>query len=140
MPVQKIRWEKDVQSLKILVVDDLPEFRRLICSVLSPKIAIHVAEASNGLEAVQKAAALQPDLIVLDISLPILNGLEVAKRVRNLVPAAKILFCSVESDTELVKQALSLGEGYIYKPRLRNDLLPAIEAVFRGEQFVSANA
>lgn len=140
MPVQKIRWEKDVQSLKILVVDDLPEFRRLICSVLSPKIAFHLSEASNGLEAVQKASALQPDLIVLDISLPILNGLEVAKRVRNLVPAAKILFCSVESDTELVKQALSLGEGYIYKPRLRNDLLPAIEAVLRGEQFVSANA
>lgn len=129
-----------MQSLKILVVDDLPEFRRLICSVLSPKTAFHLAEASNGLEAVQKASALQPDLIVLDISLPILNGLEVAKRVRNLVPAAKILFCSVESDTELVKVALSLGEGYIYKPRLQNDLLPAIEAVFRGEQFVSANA
>lgn len=126
-----------MQSLKILIVDDLSEFRQLICSVLSPKTEFQVTEASNGLEAVQKASALQPDLIVLDIGLPMLNGLEVARRVRNLVPGAKILFCSVESDTELVKEALRLGEGYIHKPRLRNDLLPAIEAVFRGEQFVS---
>lgn len=119
------------------MVDDLSEFRRLICSVLLPRPEFQVAEASDGLEAVQKASALQPDLIVLDISLPMLNGLEVAKRVRNLVPAARILFCSVESDSELVKEALSLGEGYIHKPRLRKDLMPAIEAVFRGEQFVS---
>ena len=126
-----------MQSLKILVVDDLPEFRRLICLVLSSKTEFQVTEASDGLESVQKASALQPDLIVLDISLPMLNGLEVARRVRKLVPAATILFCSVESDTELVKEALSLGEGYIHKPRLRNDLMPAIEAVFRGEQFVS---
>lgn len=121
------------------MVDDLSEFRRLICSVLLPRPEFQVAEASDGLEAVKKASVSQPDLIVLDISLPILNGLEVAKRVRNLVPAARILFCSVESDSELVKEALSLGEGYIYKPGLRNDLLPAIEAVLRGEQFVSRN-
>lgn len=125
-----------MQSRKILVADDQSEFRRFICSVLAPKAGFQIAEASDGLDALQKASALQPDLIVLDISLPILNGLEVSRRVRNLVPSAKILFCSVESDAELVKEALNLGEGYIHKPRLRNDLLPAIEAVFRGEQFV----
>ena len=128
---------KDLQSLKILVVDDLSEFRHFICSALLLKPEFQVAEASDGLEAVQKASELQPDLIVLDISLPMLDGLEVARRVRNLVPAAKILFCSVESDSDLIREALILGAGYIYKPRLRNDLMPAIEAVFRGEKFVS---
>lgn len=126
-----------MQSLKILVVDDLAEFRRFIFSQLLPYTAFQVGEASDGLEAVQKASALQPDLIVLDISLPMLNGFEVARRVRKLVPATKILFCSVESDTELVREARTLGAGYIHKPRLQKDLLPAVEAVFRGEQFVS---
>ena len=127
-----------MQSFKILVVDDLPEFRRFICSALQPRIEFQVTEASDGLEAVQKASVLQPDLIVLDISLPKLHGLEVARRVRSLAPAAKILFCSVESDIDLVREALSLGAGYIHKPRLGNDLLPAVETVLEGKQFVSS--
>lgn len=126
-----------MQSLKILVVDDRSEFRRFICSALQAKTEFQVNEASDGLEAVQKAQELQPDLILLDIGLPKLNGMDVARRVRRLAPAAKILFFSVESDTDLVRGALSLGAGYIHKPRLQNDLLPAIEAVLRGEQFVS---
>jgi DNA-binding response OmpR family regulator len=133
-----VRWgEAVLASFKILVVDDFEGFRRFVSSVLQPRPECQVSEASNGLEAVQKAVELQPDLILLDIGLPNLNGLEVAKRVSNLAPAAKILFISVESDPDVVIEALGLGAGYVHKPRLQADLPPAIEAVLRGEQFVS---
>ena len=121
----------------ILVVEDIEGFRQLVCSLLQPRAEFQVELASDGLEAVQKAKELQPDLLLLDIGLPSLNGMEVARRVRKLAPAAKILFFSVESDPDLVAEALALGEGYIHKPRVQTDLLPAVEAVLGGEQFVS---
>ena len=126
-----------MQSLKILVVEDFEEFRRLVCLLLQPIAEFQVELASDGLKAVQKAEELQPDLILLDIGLPDLNGIEVARRVRKLAPAARILFFSVESDPDLVREALAFGTGYIYKPRVQSDLLPAIEAARRGERFVS---
>lgn len=116
-----------VESLRVLLVEDFGEFRGFVCSLLEPR-----------LEAVQKAEELRPDLILLDISLPRLNGMEVARRVLKLAPDAKILFLSVESDADLVIEALSLGSGYIHKLRASRDLLPAIDAVLRGEQFVSS--
>jgi DNA-binding NarL/FixJ family response regulator len=128
-----------VEFLKILVVEDFQEFRKAICSVLQLKPEFQVEVASDGLEAVQKVEELQPHLILLDIGLPKLNGLEVAKRAHKLVPSAKILFLSVESDADLVKEALRLGSGYVHKPRVGKDLLPAIQAVLRGEPFVSTN-
>jgi DNA-binding NarL/FixJ family response regulator len=124
---------------RILVVDDFESFRRFVCSVLQQREEFQVTEASNGLEAVQKAEELQPDLILLDIGLPNLNGLEVAKRVRKLAPAAKILFVSQESSPDVVREALSLGAlGYVHKPRCQTDLLPAIEAVLRGKPYVGS--
>lgn len=129
--------ETVVESLKILLVDDFGEFRRFVCSLLQPRVEFQLKQASDGLEAVQKAEEIQPDLILLDISLPTLNGIEVARRVHTLAPAAKILFLSVESDPDLVNEALSVGGGYIHKPHASRDLLPAIEAVMSGEQFVS---
>jgi DNA-binding NarL/FixJ family response regulator len=121
---------------KILVAEDFEEFRRLVCSLLQPEAEFQVELASNGLEAVHKAEEIQPDLIILDISLPKLNGIEVARRVPKLAPAAKVLFLSVESDADLVNEALSLGAGYIHKSRASRDLLPAVDAVLKGEQFV----
>lgn len=127
-----------VEFLRTLLVEDFGEFRGFICSLLEPRAEFQVKQASDGLEAVQKAEELRPDLILLDISLPRLNGMEVARRVLKLAPDAKILFLSVESDADLVIEALSLGSGYIHKPRASRDLLPAIDAVLRGEQFVSS--
>ena len=126
-----------MQSFKILVVEDFENFRRSVCSALRERAEFHVTEASDGLDAVQKAEKLQPDLILVDIGLPKLNGLEVARRVRKLTPAVKILFLSLEADPDVVNEALSLGAGYVHKPHTQSDLLPAIEAVLRGEQFVS---
>lgn len=126
-----------MKSLKILVVEDFEEFRRVVCSLLQPRTELQVELSSDGLEAVQKAEAKQPDLILLDIGLPTLNGMEVARRVHKLAPGAKILFFSVESEIDLVIEALTLGDAYVHKPRARLDLLPALEAVIRGERFVS---
>ena len=100
-----------MQSFKILVVDDFEDFRRFVCSVLEKRAEFEVGEAADGLEAVQKAKELEPDLILLDLALPVLNGMEVARRVRNLAPAARILFLSLESSPETVREALSLGQA-----------------------------
>jgi CheY-like chemotaxis protein len=124
---------------KILVVEDFELFRQFIRSVLQRRAEFQITEASDGLEAVQKAEKLQPDLIVLDIGLPKLNGIEFAKRVRKLAPAAKILFLSQDPSADVVREALSLGAlGYVHKPHAQRDLLRGIETVLRGEQFVSS--
>jgi DNA-binding NarL/FixJ family response regulator len=127
-----------VECFKVLVVEDYEQFRRFVCSLLQQKPELQMAQAADGLEAVQKAEELQPDLIVLDIGLPGLNGLEVARRMPKLAPAARILFISQESCPDVVREALILGaRGYVHKPRAATDLLRAIDTVLRGEQFVS---
>ena len=126
--------------VRVLVVEDFAPFRRLIASTLGkkPELSI-VCEVSDGLEAVQKAQELQPDLIVLDIGLPSLNGIEAARRIRKVSPESKILFLSQESAADAVQEALGLGGlGYVVKIRAGSELLPAVEAVLRGEQFVSS--
>src|SRR5580765_2622395 len=118
--------------IKILVVEDYEPFRRHICLSLQQRPEFQVSQASNGLEAVQKAKELQPDLILIDIGLPKLNGIEAAKRIRRLAPQAKLLFVSQESDSDVVQEAFRLGaRGYVHKA-LARDLLPAIEAVLQG--------
>ena len=124
--------------LTILVVEDHPAFRRLICTALQQRAEFQITEAADGLEAVWKADEFQPDVILLDINLPKLDGFEVAKEVRRLAPDARVLFMSQESSPDIVRQALSLGaHGYIHKASAGTDLLPAIDAVLDGRRFVS---
>lgn len=98
-----------------------------------------VGEAADGLEAVQKAVELKPDLILMDIGLPSLNGLEAARRILGLVPESKIIFLSQESSADMVQEALSLGAwGYVVKTRAGSELLAAVDAVISGKRFVSS--
>ena len=124
--------------LRILVVEDHAPFRRLICTELQRRADFQTIEAADGLEAVQKAEELQPDLILLDINLPKLHGFEVAKQIPRLAPHARLLFMSQESLSDIVRKALSFGaHGYIQKLSAGTDLLPAIDAVLAGQRFVS---
>jgi DNA-binding NarL/FixJ family response regulator len=121
------------------VVENYEPFRRFICSTLRkrPEVEI-VEEIADGLEAVQKAEELRPDLIVLDIGLPSLNGIAAARRIRRLSPESKILFISQESSVDVVQEALALGAlGYVVKAHAGSELLAAVEAALEGRQFVS---
>jgi DNA-binding NarL/FixJ family response regulator len=98
-----------------------------------------ICEASDGSEAVQKADDLKPDLIVLDIGLPKLNGIEAARRIRQFSPSSKILFLSQNNDLDVVQAALGTGAlGCVHKMNALGELLPAVDAVLQGKQFVSS--
>jgi DNA-binding NarL/FixJ family response regulator len=126
-------------SIRVLVVEDFEPFRKLMCSILDQRPNLQViSEASDGQEAVQKAEELKPDLILLDIGLPTLNGIEAARQIGKVSPESKIIFVTQESSPEVVQAALSLGAwGYVVKTRAASDLLVAIEAVLEGKQFAS---
>jgi len=127
-------------SIRVLVADDYEPFRRFICSKLESRPDLKVVgEASDGLEAVEKAQALKPDLILLDIGLPSLNGIEAAQRISRLIPTATILFVSQISDADVVQEALSSGAiGYVWKQDAGTDLLPGVESALQGKRFVSS--
>ena len=99
-----------------------------------------MGETSDGLEAVHKAEELQPDLILLDIGLPTLNGIEVARRIQVVSPTSKILFVSENRSPEIAEEALRTGAGgYVVKSDAVGELLPAVKAVLEGKQFMSAS-
>jgi DNA-binding NarL/FixJ family response regulator len=100
-----------------------------------------VAAVEDGLTAVDRATVLNPDVLVLDISMPGLNGIAAASRLKEQGSAAKVVFVTNLRDREFVKESLSLGEvGFVVKDRLVADLLPAIREVLAGNRFVSPSA
>ena len=127
-------------SIRVLVVDDFEPWRREVCSILQTQLELLVvAEIADGLEAVQKAKELQPDLILLDIGLPNLDGLEAANRIRQVASGAKILFLTNNRDKDIVRAALATGaQGYVLKTDARGELLPAVARVLGGDDFVSS--
>jgi DNA-binding NarL/FixJ family response regulator len=126
--------------IRVLVVDDTEPFRRFIVSTLQARPELQlVGEVSDGVDAVQKAEELHPDLILLDIGLPGLNGIEAARQIRRLSPKSKIIFISQESSADIVQHAFSLGAcGYVVKMDAGGELLAAVDAVLRDEQFVGS--
>ena len=116
--------------VRVLVVEDNSIWQEIIVRKLQEQANLQVVGiVADGLEAVHNAEELQPDLMLLDIGLPRLNGIEVAKRVRNAAPAVRILFVSGECCSDIIREALRIGAlGYVYKPNVGSDLLPAIQA------------
>ncbi|HEV2731229.1 MAG TPA: response regulator transcription factor [Terriglobales bacterium] len=122
------------------MVDDFEGWRHFVSYTLknTPRFQI-VGEVSDGLEAVQKAQELQPDLIVLDIGLPKLNGIEAARLIRQVAPKSKILFLTENHSPDIAAESLSTGaSGYVVKANAGMELLVAVEAVIRDKRFVSA--
>jgi DNA-binding NarL/FixJ family response regulator len=127
------------RSICILVVDDFEPWRRSVCSMLGARPELQVVgEAADGLEAVKKAQTLKPDLVVLDIGLPNLHGIEAANRIRQVVPSTTILFLTAMKDEDVVKAALCIGQGCVLKSDAVTELLPAVAAVLGGNEFVSS--
>ena len=126
-------------SIRIVVVDDHEVARRAIRSVLrsNPNLEV-VGEAADGKEGINKVGELRPDIVLLDISLPDISGIEVAPAMRKLSPESRIIFVSQHTSTALANDALQNGAyGYVVKSDAGLDLLPAIEATHEGRTFVS---
>ena len=128
-------------SIRVLVVDDYEPWHGFVAKVLKkqPELEI-VGRVCDGLVAVEQAEQLQPDLILLDIGLPTLNGIEAATRIRQFSPSSKILFVSENHSVDIAEKALSTGAGgYVVKSDAGSELLAGIQAVLKGKRFVSAS-
>jgi DNA-binding NarL/FixJ family response regulator len=118
---------RTLRTVRVLVVDDYEPWRRFVCSALlrKPELEI-IGEVADGLDAVHKAEELDPDLILLDVGLPTLNGIQTARLLRRACPASRILFVSQESSPDVVSEALSTGaQGYVVKASA-SDLLTGV--------------
>jgi DNA-binding NarL/FixJ family response regulator len=135
----EIEQELEVSLVRVLVVDDFDLWRGFVVSRLKERPDLQVVGvASDGLQAVQRAEELQPDLILLDVMLPKLNGIEAAQEIRRVAPLSKIIFVSSECDIDSVRTAFQAGgSGYVSKMEAAEGLLAGVEAVLRGERFVS---
>lgn len=124
-------------AVRVLIVDDSQPWRCAVCLLLKQNLDLAlICECSDGLEAVRKSEDLQPDLVLLDIGLPNLNGLEAARQVRKVSPGSRILFLTSYDDPEYLQEALRIGAlGFIVKPNAASDLLPAVRAVMNDERF-----
>jgi len=127
-------------SVRILLVDDFEPWRRQVCALLQTRRELRVvAEVGDGLEAVQQAQELKPDLILVDIGLRKLNGLEAANRIREVAPEAAIIFLTENNDKDIVQAALTIGaRGYVLKTDAGRELLRAVAGVLGGDEYVSS--
>ena len=126
-------------SVRVLVVEDHPMVRRGICSLLSQDPSLDViCEAADGEEAVIRAEELQPDLILMDVRLPGITGIEATRRIRRISRKSQIIFVSQNDSEQMARAAFSTGgQGYVVKSDVGRELLKAIRAVRQGQEFVS---
>jgi DNA-binding NarL/FixJ family response regulator len=126
-------------TVRILVVDDHPVVRRGLRTLLSGRPEWKVIdEAEDGIEAVDKANSLKPDVIILDVSMPRMGGLEACRRIRKNVPESEILIVTQHDSAQMMQEAMSAGaRGYVVKSNVARDLPAAVEAVSQHQSFTS---
>ena len=123
--------------LRIVVVDDSASFLDKFVSVLGAEFDV-VATAMDGKSALENIRSCRPDVVVLDLEMPLLNGIEVTRELAKQHPSPAIVICSVESDPEVVEAAQQAGAlGYVFKSRVAKDLVEAVKSVARGQSFIS---
>jgi DNA-binding NarL/FixJ family response regulator len=130
-----------MNSVRILIADDHELFRRGLAAELTQVPGWVVAgEAANGRDAVELAAALKPDLVVLDLTMPELNGLEAARKIISANPAARVLILTAHESEQLVREVLSAGaQGYVLKSDAGRILIAALQALLDGRSFFTSN-
>ncbi|MBX3439941.1 MAG: response regulator transcription factor, partial [Planctomycetaceae bacterium] len=122
---------------RIVLADDHPEFLNCTATMLEAEFDV-VESVGNGQALIEAAGRLDPDIVVLDISMPVLNGFDAARRLASDACRARLVFLTVHQDEDLVRRALELGaQGYVVKPRLASDLVHALREVLAGRSFVS---
>lgn len=127
-----------IAAPRILIADDQQEMLQAIALALADEFDI-VGTADNGKRAVELATELFPDVLVLDISMPIVNGIEAAWHLKSLGSPARIVFLTVHTDPDFIEAARSTGAlGYVWKESLTRDLAPAIRVVMQGNSFTSS--
>ena len=126
-------------AVRLLVVDDHAIVRRSVCGLLSNDPTLNViCETASGEDAIKKAYELQPDLVLLDIGLPGISGIEAARQIRKVSPKSKIIFLSQHDSLHMANEALRAGgHGYVTKVDAGSELLKAIRIVGEGTRFVS---
>lgn len=127
-------------TIEVLVVDDFKDWQHFIQLCLSQRPDMHIAGfVTTAAEAIQKARELQPDLVILDISLPGPDGVEAARQIRRFAPRSKILFLSGISEPEVIRLAfMAGGDGYVLKWDAALELIPGVTAVMSGQRFISS--
>jgi DNA-binding NarL/FixJ family response regulator len=122
---------------RVLVADDFESVRSVVCDLLLGSFEV-VGMASDGKAALERIVELEPDLAVLDISMPVMTGIEVAKELKNLASKTKIVFLTVQEDSRIIAACLSAGAfGYVVKELMVSDLIPAMNEALAGRVFVS---
>jgi len=141
-PVKASRKMKPAMPVKqILLVDDSVPWQRFVQEMFESEADFKIiAIATDGLQAIRKATELQPDVILMDVGLPGINGFDAARQIRALSPASKILLLSNQCSTDIIEAALQAGgSGYVWKSNSQSHLLTAIRAILCGQRFVSRN-
>ena len=124
--------------VKVLLADDHGDFLEAVARHLDPHFEV-VGMVSNGQALVEEAGRLAPDVVVLDISMPVLNGIEAAQKLKTAGSSATIVFLTVHADRDFVRAALEAGAlGYVLKSELASDLLPCLREVVAGRSFISS--
>ena len=129
----------ETRLIRVLIADDVEFFRRFLAATLRRRPGLQIlGDVSDGLEAVARAKELHPDLVVMDIGLPRLNGIEAARQIRECVPYTKILFVSMETCPDIVEETFRIGGcAYVAKTDAGTELLSAVDAILAGRRFVS---